>query len=326
MLSNEENAATAVESVAATEIAAAEAAVSSEPTAEQDEAPKKKRRRRRARKPKALQYWTPEQIAEMSKRPAGDPVRPPVEIVRDMDSTHPIAIQFEHVSKEYKLYKDDMHRLACLVTGKGKPRSIFANDDLSFTIKRGEAVSFLGNNGAGKSTALKIATGVRTPSHGKVTVHGRVSALLELTAGFDKRLTGRENLAIRGYLWGLSNEEIEELTPQIIEFSELGDFIDQPLRTYSSGMKSRLGFAFASSISPDLLIVDEALSVGDRKFKRKCLDRVHDIIENDNVTVLFVTHSGSSAKEFCTRGVVLDKGHALYEGPIERAVEFHENR
>lgn len=247
-------------------------------------------------------------------------------VVRDEDSSNEIAIQFEGVTKTYKLFKNDKARFLATFKSDVPFKLVNANDELSFTIKRGEAVAFLGNNGAGKSTALKIITGVTYPTRGKVTVHGRVSALLELSAGFDPQLTGRENIAFRGQLWGLSSEALAELEPRIIEFAELGDYIDQPMRTYSSGMKARLGFAFASSIKPDILVVDEALSVGDRRFSKKCLDRVHEIMSDSNVTVLFVTHSSSSAKEFCRRGIVLDKGKSLFEGEIAEAIRFYEGR
>lgn len=247
-------------------------------------------------------------------------------VVRDNDSDAEVAIQFEHVTKTYKLFKNDRARFLATFSNKVPYKRVNANDDLSFTIKRGEAVAFLGNNGAGKSTCLKIINGVLYPTHGRVTVHGRVSALLELSAGFDPQLTGRENIAFRGQLWGFSNEEIKALEPDIIDFAELGDYIDQPMRTYSSGMKARLGFAFASSIQPDILIVDEALSVGDKKFKKKCLKRVHEIMSDSHVTVLFVTHSSASAKEFCKRGIVLDHGKDIYEGDIKSAIEFYEKR
>lgn len=247
-------------------------------------------------------------------------------VVRDNDSNAEVAIQFEHVTKTYKLFKSDRARFLATFLKKVPFKRVNANDDLSFTIKRGEAVAFLGNNGAGKSTALKIITGVLYPTQGRVTVHGRVSALLELSAGFDPQLSGRENIAFRGQLWGLSNQEIKELEPDIIEFAELGDYIDQPMRTYSSGMKARLGFAFASSIKPDILVVDEALSVGDRRFSKKCLKRVHEIMSDSHVTVLFVTHSSASAKEFCKRGIVLERGKDIYEGDIKSAIEFYEKR
>lgn len=253
-------------------------------------------------------------------------VMPDPQIIRDDDAAHEYAIRFDHVSKLYKLYSSDRARLAGLLSKRVKHKNLKASDDLSFEIKRGESVAFLGNNGAGKSTALKMITGVCYPTHGTVEVHGRVSALLELSAGFDRKLTGRENLAFRGKLWGLSPEEMKELEPEIIEFADLGDYIDQPMRTYSSGMRARLGFAFASSIKPDILVVDEALSVGDKRFKKKCLRRVRELLRGEDVTVLFVTHSLASAKEFCQRGIVLEKGRNVFEGPIADAVAFYESR
>ena len=245
-------------------------------------------------------------------------------VIRDEDRANPIAVRFDHVRKTYKLYKNDRQRLLASFTSRIKCDLINASDDLTFTCKRGEALAFLGDNGAGKSTALKMITGVCFPTSGTIEVHGRVSALLELSAGFDMRLSGMENIRMRCQLWGLSEEESEELIPSIVEFSELGKYIEQPMRTYSSGMRARLGFAFASSIKPDILVVDEALSVGDRKFSAKCRKRVSDIMKNENVTVLFVTHSTSQAKEFCTRGIVLSHGKTMFEGTIEDAVAFYE--
>lgn len=245
-------------------------------------------------------------------------------VIRDEDRTNPIAVRFDHVRKTYKLFKNDKQRLLASFTNRVHYDSINASDDLTFTCRRGEALAFLGDNGAGKSTALKMITGVCFPTSGTVEVHGRVSALLELSAGFDMRLSGTENIHMRCQLWGLSDEESRELIPSIVEFSELGKYIDQPMRTYSSGMRARLGFAFASSIKPDILVVDEALSVGDRKFSRKCQDRVASIIENENVTVLFVTHSTGQAKRFCSRGIVLDHGRTTFSGSIDDAVAFYE--
>ena len=196
--------------------------------------------------------------------------------------------------------------------------------DLSFEIKKGEAVAFLGRNGAGKSTTLKMVTGVTHPTSGEIRVEGRVSALLELTAGFDSQLTGRENISLRGQILGLNRSEIKELEPDIIDFAELGLYIDQPMRTYSSGMKARLGFAFAVAIDPEILVVDEALSVGDRAFQKKCIDRIREIMMDENVTVLFVTHTSSTAKEFCSRGIVLDKGTKVFDGSIDDATAYYE--
>ena len=246
-------------------------------------------------------------------------------IIRDEDNANPVAVRFDKVRKTYKLYKNDRQRLLAAFSKRVKCDEINASDNLIFTCKRGEALAFLGDNGAGKSTALKMITGVCFPTSGTIEVHGRVSALLELSAGFDMRLSGMENIRMRCQLWGLSDKEAEELIPEIIEFSELGKYIEQPMRTYSSGMRARLGFAFASSIKPDILVVDEALSVGDRKFSAKCRKRVNEIIQKENVTVLFVTHSTAQAQEFCTRGIVLDHGKTMFEGPIDEAVEFYEN-
>ncbi|MDE8702796.1 ABC transporter ATP-binding protein [Adlercreutzia equolifaciens] len=239
-----------------------------------------------------------------------------------------VAICFDHVTKTYKLYKNDKQRFASIFWGKKKRElvtTVNANNDLSFEIKKGEAVAFLGENGAGKSTALKMVTGVAYPTKGTVTVNGHVSALLELTAGFDKALTGRENVRLRGKAMGFTDEQLETLIPKTIEFADLGVYIDQPVRMYSSGMKSRLGFGLAVSSDPEILVVDEALAVGDKRFKEKCYARVREIMEDENVTVLFVTHSSGAAEEFCKRGIVLDKGTKRFDGPIEEAVAFYDN-
>lgn len=190
-------------------------------------------------------------------------------VIRDEDASNPVAVRFDHVTKQYKLFKNDKLRLLSTFSKRIPHDTVNASDDLSFTVNRGESLALLGDNGAGKSTALKMITGVCFPTSGTVEVHGRVSALLELSAGFDMKLSGMENIDMRCQLWGLSKEESKELIPEIVEFSELGKYIDQPMRTYSSGMRARLGFAFVSSIRPDILVVDEALSVGDRKFAKE---------------------------------------------------------
>ena len=169
-----------------------------------------------------------------------------------------------------------------------------------------------------------MITGVTFPTSGTVTVNGSVSALLELTAGFDMALTGRENIHLRGHALGLDSDQIAALEPKVVEFAELGVYIDQPVRTYSSGMKSRLGFAFAVSSDPEILVVDEALSVGDKRFQQKCFARVREIMEDENVTVLFVTHSSGAAQEFCTRGIVLDAGTMKFDGSIQDAIAYYE--
>ena len=239
-----------------------------------------------------------------------------------------VVIKFDHVVKTYNLYKSDRGRFLGIFNYKKKGQylgSVNASDDLSFEIKKGEAVAFLGHNGAGKSTALKMVTGVTHPTNGTVEVKGRVSALLELTAGFDMQLTGRENIALRGQIMGLNKQEIAELEPGIIEFADLGLYIDQPMKSYSSGMRARLGFAFAVAINPEILVVDEALSVGDRAFQKKCIDRIREIMMDENVTVLFVTHASATAKQFCSRGIVLDQGTKVFDGSIEDATKFYED-
>ena len=231
------------------------------------------------------------------------------------------VIEFKNVTKRYKLFKNDKKRLMSVFIKKIKYKEKKAVDDVSFDIMKGEAVAFFGKNGAGKSTILKIITGVTYPTQGSVKVRGRVSALLELTSGFDPELTGRENIFLKGQLMGLRDKEIKALENVIIEFAELGDYIDQPIRTYSSGMKSRLGFAINANIKPEILIVDEALSVGDASFRKKCVKKVNEIMESEGLTLLFVTHSASDAKEFCNRGIVLKNGKLMYDSDIEEAIK-----
>lgn len=243
------------------------------------------------------------------------------------NESNEIAIEFDDVTKTYSLFKNDKQRFLSIFWSKKKREStpkVNANNHLSFKINKGEAVAFLGYNGAGKSTALKMVTGVTYPTTGSITVNGHVSALLELTAGFDASLTGRENIQLRGQALGMSQEEIDRIEPKVVDFADLGVYIDQPVRSYSSGMKSRLGFGFAVSSDPEILVVDEALSVGDKKFKQKCYARVREIMEDESVTVLFVTHASSAAKEFCTRGIVLDHGTKVFDGPIDDAIRFYE--
>lgn len=233
-------------------------------------------------------------------------------------------IEFKHVTKVYKLYKNDKQRFFSIFSKKVPYKEKKAANDVSFRIERGEAVAIFGKNGAGKSTVLKMITGVAFPTEGEIMVDGRVSALLELTSGFDPELTGKENIILKGQLSGLKDKEIRELEPTIVEFAELGEYIDQPVRTYSSGMKARLGFAVNVNIRPEILIVDEALSVGDVAFRDKCVEKVDDIIHNDNVTLLFVTHATATAKQFCKRGIVMKNGKIIYDKDIDSAIEVYE--
>lgn len=236
------------------------------------------------------------------------------------------AIKLVNVTKRYRLFKNDKAKLISLFSKRSKPLIKLANNDISLTIKKGESVSILGRNGAGKSTLLKMVTGVLEPTSGEVHVNGRVSALLELTAGFDKDVTGRENIYLRGRLLGLKTKEIQALEEEIIEFAEIGEYIDQPTRTYSSGMRARLGFAINSSVNPDILIVDEALSVGDVQFSKKCQQRIHSLIQQRHMTVLLVTHSPPAARDFTNRGIVLRNGKVVFDGGIEEAIQSYESQ
>ncbi|MBP5166322.1 MAG: ABC transporter ATP-binding protein, partial [Oscillospiraceae bacterium] len=184
------------------------------------------------------------------------------------------------------------------------------------------SVGIIGNNGAGKSTLLKMVTGVCFPTSGSVTVNGSVAALLELTAGFSAEMTGRENIRLKGNILGLSETEIDLIEDRVIEFADLGEYIDQPVRTYSSGMSVRLGFAINISIEPEILVVDEALSVGDASFRRKCKEKV-DEIKHRGVTVLYVSHAQESIKDFCDRAIYLEKGSLVYDGSVEEALKLY---
>ncbi len=234
------------------------------------------------------------------------------------------AIEFKNVSKRYKLYRSDRQRFLGIFSKKVAFKEVYANRNLSLKIKRGESVAIIGKNGAGKSTMLKMITGIVFPTTGQVVVNGRVSALLELTAGFDPEFTGRENVRLRGQIWGLDKDEIAQLEKKVVKFADIGDYIDQPMRTYSSGMKARVGFAISAHINPEILVVDEALSVGDKAFREKCDRMIREIMDKEHVTVIFVTHSSGAAEAVCNRGLVLDKGRLVFDGPIRDAVDFYE--
>lgn len=234
-----------------------------------------------------------------------------------------IVVEFEHVTKMYKLFKNDRKRFLAIFSKKIPYKEMLAVNDVSFQIRKGEAVALFGRNGAGKSTVLKMITGVTYPTSGEIKVKGRVSALLELTSGFDPELSGRENIYLKGQLSGLNDKEIAEIEDEIVDFASIGEYIDQPIRSYSSGMKARLGFAINVNVRPEILIVDEALSVGDKAFRDKCLKKVRHIIENDGVTLLFVTHSTDTAKQFCDRGILMKKGVLTYDGDIKKAIELY---
>lgn len=243
-----------------------------------------------------------------------------------MTEKNDVVIRFDHVTKIYKLYKSDRARFKSLFIKNVPYKENRAVNDVSLEIRRGESVALFGRNGAGKSTILKIITGVTFPTEGDVMVDGQVSALLELGAGFDLESTGRENIYFKCSLMGMSEEDIAAVENDIVEFADIGEYIDQPLRSYSSGMKARLGFAINANTKPEILIVDEALSVGDKNFRLKSKKKILEIMARDDVTLLFVTHSLDTAKDFCKRGIVLEKGRMLFDGDIDEAISFYDAR
>lgn len=220
-----------------------------------------------------------------------------------------IAIRVEKLTKIYKLYEKPIDRLkeSLHPLKRTYHRDFYALNDLTFDIKKGETVGIIGKNGSGKSTLLKIITGVLTQSSGDIEINGRVSALLELGAGFNPEFTGIENIYLNGLMQGFSREEMELKVDSILDFADIGDFAKQPVKNYSSGMFVRLAFAVATSVDPEILIVDEALSVGDIFFQAKCIKRMKNIMEK-GCTILYVSHDFGSVKSLCEKAIYLEKG------------------
>ncbi len=235
-----------------------------------------------------------------------------------------LAIDVRSIGKDYKLYRGRADRLKDALRLSKHPgyETYHALQDVSFDVKKGETVGLIGTNGAGKSTLLKIITGVLTPSRGEVEVVGKVSALLELGAGFNLEYTGLENIYFTGTLMGFTKEQMDAKVPQITEFASIGDYIHQPVKTYSSGMFARLAFAMAINVEPDILIVDEALSVGDIYFQSKCFKKM-DEIKKRGTTVLLVTHDMSSVVKYCDKVVVLNHGQVVKIGNPKEMVDIY---
>lgn len=232
-----------------------------------------------------------------------------------MDENPNVAIELSNISKIYHTYQSPKHRLVEILTN-GKKRyakETRALDSVSFVLPKGGRLGIVGENGSGKSTLLKVLAGVLTPTSGSITVNGRVSALLELGAGFNPALPGRENIKQFCMLHGMSSDETDAAMPDIIQFSELRDAVEQPVKTYSSGMAIRLGFACAVYVKPEILIVDEALSVGDAYFQNKCLHKIKSLLD-DGVTFIYVTHVADSIRALCDRGVWMDHGKVRMAG------------
>lgn len=237
-----------------------------------------------------------------------------------------IIIKTEQLTKIYRIYESEGDRLkeALHPLNKRYSKDFYALKDVSFEIRRSENVALVGRNGAGKSTLLKIITGVVAPTAGSVTVRGRIASLLELGAGFDPTLSGRDNIFMSGLLMGRSRDEINAKVDDIIAFADIGDFINQPVKTYSSGMFARLAFAVNAFVEPDILIVDEALSVGDAFFQSKCIDKMRDMIAG-GTTVLFVSHDTFAVKNLCQRAFLMQDGQIILDASAREVVDTYRN-
>lgn len=235
-----------------------------------------------------------------------------------------VAIKVDNVIKMYKLYDKPSDRLkeSLGLSRKKKYKEHYALNGISFDVNKGECVGIIGTNGAGKSTILKIITGVLNPTSGKVDINGRISALLELGAGFNQEYSGLENIYLNGTMIGFSREEIDAKLNDILSFADIGEFIHQPVKTYSSGMFVRLAFAVAINIEPEILIVDEALSVGDVFFQAKCYKKFDEFKENGK-TILFVSHDLGSIGKYCDRVVLLNKGNKVAEGSPKEMIDLY---
>ena len=237
------------------------------------------------------------------------------------------AIIVDNVSMKFNLSKEKVDSLKDYIIKSIKKEikynEFWALQNVSFTVEKGDRVGILGLNGAGKSTLLKVIAGVFKPTEGSVTKHGKMVPLLELGAGFDPQYTGKENIYLYGAMLGYTKEFIDEKYDEIVKFSELKDFIDVPIKNYSSGMKSRLGFSIATVVSPKILILDEVLSVGDAKFRKKSEKKVLSMFDS-GVTVLFVSHSLAQVKRICNKAMILEKGQLIAYGDIDTISEQYE--
>lgn len=253
-----------------------------------------------------------------------------------------LAIKVEHVSKEYRLGAIGGATLKAEIQSKiakwrkkedpnlkigqkayDKNERFLALDDLSFEVKKGETIGIIGHNGAGKSTILKLICRVTAPTKGNILMNGRITSMLEVGTGFHPELTGRENVYLNGAILGMTKEEISKKFDEIVEFSEVGQFIDTPVKRYSSGMKVKLAFAVASHLDSEIMIMDEVLAVGDVNFQNKCIDRMKKVAEEEGRTILYVSHNMATVKSLCERCIVLSHGTKAFEGPTDEAIAVY---
>lgn len=245
-------------------------------------------------------------------------------------------IRVENVSKLYNpaIYRPSLRHEATKIAKRAlrltsdvdwRKGAFWALKDISFEIHKGESVAIMGRNGAGKTTLLRVISGVTAPTMGTVEVQGRFASLLGLGAGFNKEHTGRQNIYLNCAIFGVEPQEVETFVDDIIEFSELGDFIEEPVKTYSSGMVARLGFSIAIHILPDMIFLDEVLSVGDAAFREKSMGRLTDMLKGDT-TVLFVSHQMGSVRKLCKRTILLERGELIFDGDTEDAIPIYQER
>ncbi len=235
------------------------------------------------------------------------------------------AIKITHVSKDFKLYYDKAHTLKEKLLffskkNKDKNHILHVLKDINLEIKKGETVALIGTNGSGKSTLLKLMNRIIYPNTGRISVNGKLTSLIELGAGFHDDFTGRENIYFNASIFGLTKEQIDKKIDDIISFSELGEFIDNPVRTYSSGMYMRLAFSVAINVEADILLIDEILAVGDQHFQDKCFTKLKEL-KSQGKTIIIVTHSMTQVKAFCDRAVWLYEGKIRDDGPVNRVLE-----
>lgn len=234
------------------------------------------------------------------------------------------VIQVENVSMMFNLNNEKIDNLKeymiKMATGKLRYNEFWALKDINFTVEKGDRLGIMGLNGAGKSTLLKVIAGVMKPTQGKVNVKGVIAPMIELGAGFDPNYTGAENIFLYGATMGYSRKFIQSKYDEIVEFSELEEFIDVPLKNYSSGMKARLGFAIATAVSPEVLILDEVLSVGDAKFRKKSEAKLRGMIDT-GITVLFVSHNTSQVRKICNKAIILQKGQIIESGDVDEVCD-----
>ena len=238
-----------------------------------------------------------------------------------------IVIKFDHVSKDFSKLNQKTFKefIPALIRGEKTKESFTALNDISFEIKKGETVGIIGPNGSGKSTILKLIAGVMWPTTGTVKVSGKISPLIELGAGMHPELTGRENIFLNGSILGLTQKEIKEKYKSIVDFAEIWEFIDQPIKHYSSGMYMRLAFAIAIHVKPEILIVDEILAVGDANFQKKCFDYMENLKKSDDITIIFVSHGLGQVEKFCTRAIYINHHQVQYDGTPTEAIKKYQS-